>query len=89
MKTVPEQPEGDRRDVLVQSPPGESELRGQPLFGFLLFMTPIVAGLATIHLSPAAGGMAATAMIPLLLISTYLEPFPLSPYTLLASDQQE
>lgn len=73
-------------DVDISPPMKGGALRNQPLFGAMLFLTPLVAGLATIFLGNAAGGMAAVAMIPLLFGAIWREDLPPSPYTMLERD---
>lgn len=73
----------DQTDEVEISPQMGRSIQNRPLFGLMLFLTPVVAGLAAIYLNPAAVAVATIAMIPLLLGSIYLEGYPPSPYTML------
>lgn len=73
----------DQTDEVDVSPRMGRSIQNQPFLGLMLFLTPVVGGLATIYLNPVAGAVATIAMIPLLLGSIYLEELPPSPYSML------
>lgn len=86
MKTVPDAQNGEHEDLLERSPSEDRRRQNQPLFGLLLVLTPLLAGVATVQVGPPAGGMVATLMGPLLFLATHVEPFPRTPLGRLMSE---
>lgn len=58
----------DGREMRLSPPPGRA-LRGEPLFGFALFLTPVLALAVAAQFGAAVGGLLVTVMLlPLLAI---------------------
>lgn len=62
----------------------QSGLKNQPLFGYAMLLTALVAGLAVTAFGAKVAGMLVTALIPVLLIAAFIDPSIYSPYTVLA-----
>lgn len=64
-------------------------MRGEPLLGVLLILTPALAIPAALNFGPNAGAMVALAMVVPLLIAAHIDDRPLSLYTTLERTQAE
>lgn len=75
------------REVRLSPPPGRA-LRGEPLFGFALFLTPVLALVVAAQFGATVGAVVVTVMLlPLLAIRQF--DLPASIHSLFDEDRRE